>query len=657
MREAFDIISSGSNTQLTCSSSSGNNSCLQMNLPKDPVLWLTDFADTIDQHKKSTEAALDFSDQMQEAVTEDIKGIKSLKTKISEQYDMHKKKGYSLDQDRERLTSLKTDMIEREKTLTAAKTRKEAALAMFEKAKKELEQATFAEQEIESKVVAERHELATLERRVLRFGVALAEGMEYCNSKIDDANRKIRLAKALEEYSIKARKHLLENVCNENDGALIQLVKRVHAFVKDITNRGERLNMVALKYAVQLLCKAWGESEGSSMPDVVMKAIQTINDDLFQPENVPSYSLSLSKTNFDQVNHAFKTVVFYHRAVYLHTNHHVEQTKRVVNCLKFLKDNQRSSSKSVKNVFEIEEIDLLSTDHIPSARVLRLVHAGSYLKRVHDIAEGTYMRTSEDVKDTAVAINTSTSTDKSKEEENEEYIAEMEASDDEFIAFDVGTSLLSTEDKVKTDAFWKLLDADDETKHSNDRHISGQRSSPSNVVNGETSHSQGKKRNQVNRTKRHYTNRRTSALGIADMLELNIIKAGPIKIVYRGEVIKHGTVNEDSSFSAGKATFDTPSGFALHYIRKLANPNISTISGYMAIYQGKRSLDALRKAYLSTNPDQRNLVSGRVKTEKIGADVNELLDAKIKDLQRNRCIESWDDLNSSNAHVCKKKKQ
>ena len=37
--------------------------------------------DTIDQHKKSTEAALDFSDQMQEAVTEDIKGIKSLKQK------------------------------------------------------------------------------------------------------------------------------------------------------------------------------------------------------------------------------------------------------------------------------------------------------------------------------------------------------------------------------------------------------------------------------------------------------------------------------------------------------------------------------------------------------------------------------------------------
>ena len=157
MREAFDIISSASHTQLTCSSSGGSNSCLQKNLPKDPVMWLTDFADTIDQHKKSTEAALDFSDQMQEAVTEDIKGIKSLKTKISEQYDMHKKKGYSLDQDRERLTSLKTDMIEREKTLTAAKTRKEAALAMFEKAKKELEQATFAEQEIKSKVVAERH--------------------------------------------------------------------------------------------------------------------------------------------------------------------------------------------------------------------------------------------------------------------------------------------------------------------------------------------------------------------------------------------------------------------------------------------------------------------------------------------------------------------
>ena len=154
-------------------------------------MWLTDFADTIDQHKKSTEAALDFSDQMQEAVTEDIKESNHSKKNI-EQYDMHKK-GISLDQDRERLTSLKTDMIEMEKTLAAAKTRKEAALAMFKKAKKELEQATLVEQEVESKVVFERHELATLERRVLRFGVALAEGMEYCNNKIDDANRKIRL--------------------------------------------------------------------------------------------------------------------------------------------------------------------------------------------------------------------------------------------------------------------------------------------------------------------------------------------------------------------------------------------------------------------------------------------------------------------------------
>ena len=484
MREAFDITSSGCRSQHTGSSSGGNNCRLQKNFPGDPVMWLTDFADTIDQHKKSTEAALDFSDQMQEAVNDDIKGIKLLKAKISEQYDAHKNKGYSVDQDKKRLISLKIDMLELEKTLTAAKTRKEAAQAMFKKAKRELEQATLVEREIVSKIVAERHELANLERRVLRFGVALAEGMEYCNSKIDDANRKIRLAKALEEYSIKAKKYLLENVCNENDGALTQLIKRVHTFVKDVTNRGDRLNLVALKYAVQLLCKAWGENEGSNMPDVVMKAIKSMNVDLFQPQNAPLYSLSLPKANFDHANHTFKTVVYYHRAVYLHTNHHVEQTKRVVNCLKFLKENQKSSSKSLKNAFEIEEIDLLSTDHIPSARVLRLVHAGSYLKRVHDIAEGTYRRTSEDVKDAPVAANTSISTNNSKEEQNKEHVAEMEASDDEFIAFDVGTSLFSTEGNAKTDAFWKLLDADDginETKHSNDRRISSQRSCPSKL--------------------------------------------------------------------------------------------------------------------------------------------------------------------------------
>ena len=50
------------------------------------------------------------------------------------------------------------------------------------------------------------------------------------------------------------------------------------------------------------------------------------------------------------------------------------------------------------------------------------------------------------------------------------------------------------------------------------------------------------------------------------MLELNIIKA--IKIVYRGEVIKHGTVNEDS-LRAKPLLIRL--WFCIAYIRKLAN--------------------------------------------------------------------------------------
>ena len=60
--------------------------------------------------------------------------------------------------------------------------RKEVALAMLRK-RKGARASNSVEQEVESKAVAERHELATLERRVLRFGVALAEGMSIVTIK------------------------------------------------------------------------------------------------------------------------------------------------------------------------------------------------------------------------------------------------------------------------------------------------------------------------------------------------------------------------------------------------------------------------------------------------------------------------------------------
>ena len=88
-------------------------------------------------------------------------------------------------------------------------------------------------------------------------------------------------------------------------------------------------------------------------------------------------------------------------------------------------------------------------------------------------------------------------------------------------------------------------------------------------------------------SKEKTTNRRTASLGIADMLQLGIIKAGPIKIMYRGKLVKKGKLDEDSSFSCGNNTFETPSGFALHFIRKLANPDIKWgVNGYKNIFKG-----------------------------------------------------------------------
>ena len=107
--------------------------------------------------------------------------------------------------------------------------------------------------------------------------------------------------------------------------------------------------------------------------------------------------------------------------------------------------------------------------------------------------------------------------------------------------------------------------------------------------------------------------------------------------MYRGKLVKKGKVHEDSSFSCGNNTFETPSGFALHFIRKLANPDITTISGYMAIFQGDYSLDQLRKMYLKANAQKINELNIKAKTDQVlENDVNSLLDARI-----NSSVLSW----------------
>ena len=122
-------------------------------------------------------------------------------------------------------------------------------------------------------------------------------------------------------------------------------------------------------------------------------------------------------------------------------------------------------------------------------------------------------------------------------------------------------------------------------------------------------------------------------MGIADMLQLGIIKAGPIKIMYRGKLVKKGKVMKIVHFR-GNNTFETPSGFALHFIRKLANPDITTISGYMAIFQGDYSLDQLRKMYLKANAQKINELNSKAKTDQVlENDVNSLLDARINSLR------------------------
>ena len=150
----------------------------------------------------------------------------------------------------------------------------------------------------------------------------------------------------------------------------------------------------------------------------------------------------------------------------------MEQTKRVINCLKLLKENQNTNRNGQSIVFKIEEIDLLHTAHLPSARILRLVHAGSYIKRIHDVSESALSCHSYDyghdcspeqkkqqtITTTAPIVETKNNElekETVEEKENDTNINPMEASDDEFITFDLSTSLLTAEDKRKRMVYGK----------------------------------------------------------------------------------------------------------------------------------------------------------------------------------------------------------
>ena len=94
-----------------------------------------------------------------------------------------------------------------------------------------------------------------------------------------------------------------------------------------------------------------------------------------------------------------------------------------------------------------------------------------------------------------------------------------------------------------------------------------------------------------------------------DMIQLGIVKAGPIKIKYRGEFITNGLIREDGTLSSCGKNFQSPSGFALYFVQKV-NPKIQTINGYTYIFQGNNSLDQLRNMYYfkGTRPSTKRML-------------------------------------------------
>ncbi len=658
---------------------------LQEQMSNDPIIWLTDFADTIEQHKKATYAALSFSDQMHDAIQENIKDILILKDKIAETVTQEQEAGHTVEGDRERLNALQTGMEGKEKQLIEATERRKRAEEAFKKAKEEFKLAEDYETKIKETVRDEKLELAILEKRVLRFGIQLTDGLTFCNNKIDEADRKFQLARALQQYSLQAKKYLDETICSDKNGALTQMINRIQTFMKEVKERGEHLNVFAVKYAIELLCQVWGESEESNVPSIIMETIKSMDNTIFASNSTLPSSLSVVTASAPLIDYdILQTVVYYHRGVYLHANHYVEQTKRVINCLKALRENQTSNRNGQTVVFNIDEIDLLNTEHLPTARILRLVHAGSYIKRIHDVAESASKCSVQNhlqcnnvntINQQIMASTTTTTfSDKKSNSTDEGTVVEMEASDDEFIGFDVSTSLISPEDEEKANGIWKIIGNKYGDDHSskpdtNNTKNNGFSSSSdhfrvhkpqSSQVKEEVSENEPVQKNNINPLtgKRYYRRRtvkqvdvaanntsghtipkatrqrRTPALNIKTMIHFGIVKPGPIKIIYRGHVVTEGVLNNDSSFSCGDNTFDTPSGFALHYIRKCSNPNITTISGYMAIYQGDYSLDALRKSYMKSNGTQINaLKSNAVNDQSLVKNVNKILDEKINHLK------------------------
>ena len=122
------------------------------------------------------------------------------------------------------------------------------------------------------------------------------------------------------------------------------MMRRIQAFVQEVKARGEHLNIFAIKYAIELLCQVWGEEgEETTAPSIIMETIKSIDSSVFASDSSLATTIPASSSSLTVVTAPFcinynvlNTVVYYHRGVYLHADHHVEQTKRVINCLKLL---------------------------------------------------------------------------------------------------------------------------------------------------------------------------------------------------------------------------------------------------------------------------------------------------------------------------------
>ena len=571
----------------------------------DPVMWLTEYADRIDQHQAAIEAASAFEEMWRASNTKVLEDCIEMKEKI-EQHVEKFQGNVPINRQKEHLETLRADFKAQQEAKRVAAVNVIKAKEELRLAEEKYRKATIHARRVRQQSTITEDDLKEREILVVKLTEELPRVLGHCESLVRDASRKAELIDALKEYCERATRFLQSTM--DPQSAFLRMVERLRALIVHSSENGVVYNKNALNRAIHLVRCVWDQG---ALP----REVSTLGSCIAAPDGG-------TRRKFANTGNA--THVYFHAGVELHNvpERHVEQAFRVTNCLRYLRQHHNSSTPYF--ITEITKRNEVS----PSATILRLVHSGAYLQRIFQTAEEAATSAPvpmEGSDDELVAL------DMESEGENEEY--------------HVGKTLVNT---FLDDARWKRIkcahklheigissDADNtaqglEVEYSATGGLDGapaQEGSQGSLKNssgreglGTSPGGNGRQHNSgtasapsttdFSALRKLYDNEVMKAiqgvdfssirsLSLKQMLEYRLVRPGPIHIMYRGVVVTEGVFLPNGNFRAFGEEYETPSGMAMQCIRRKLNPDLQSISGYVAVHQNGSSLASIRNKFLN----------------------------------------------------------